>query len=213
MKMISSLSALALVAALAVPAGLTGALAQDKAAGAGQMEPCDLGADLSADALRAIEDQNERLHMLSCMIGTPRDYQAELSQRQPGGEIRAVNVEEIWGQDVVAEGLRQSAKANAAVTGDLQAAVEADEELSGFLKSQGYRSLGIIGYRINLADGSTDIFLAPLAGAETGGQAPQSGDGAESDPVGVENEEMAESMEKAVEEGTEEGSKGEGSSQ
>ncbi|HEV7275111.1 MAG TPA: hypothetical protein VGN80_02380 [Devosiaceae bacterium] len=206
MRMLSKLSTIALLAALAAPLGLPAAVAQDNAATASQPEACDIGPDLSAEALRQIEDLTERRRMLSCMIGPPRDYQGELAQRQPGGEIRAVNVEEVWGQDFVAEGLEASAEANAAVTGDLQAAVEADEELSGFLDSQGYRSLGVIGYRINLVDGSTDIFLAPMAGAEYGGQTPE---GATDEDV--ENEAMAESMEEAVEEGMEE--EGAGSSQ
>ena len=220
MRMLSKLSTLALLAALAAPLGVPATVAQDNAASASQPEECEIGPDLSAEALRQIEDLTERRQMLSCMIGPPRDYQGELAQRQPGGEVRAVDVEEAWGQDFVAEGLKASAEANAAVTGELQAAVGADEELSGFLEREGYPVLAVIGYRIDLMDGSTDIFLAPLAGPEhvsVAGAIDETVEGAVDETPesatdeDVENEAMQDSMEKAVEEEMDE--EGEGSSQ
>jgi hypothetical protein len=122
-------------------------------------ECAELGPALDEQTINAISDMSERLQALSCMVGTPRDYQAELATRSSGSTPQAINVEEAFGNEVVARGLEQSAEANAAVTGPLQTAVAQDPMLTQYLRSQGHEPAEVIGYFIT--PGATYIYLAP----------------------------------------------------
>lgn len=180
----SVLATIALAASLAAAPAM--AQSGTAASNAGLPPECDiLGPALDQATIDRIQDLGERRQALSCMVGTPRDYQAELSSRPEGGAVNSVDLEQSWGADVVAEGLEQSAEANAAATGDLQTALSSDAEISGYMQQSDIDATDIIGYIIG-PNGTTTLILAPsmsdqTATGSTSGDSMQSDDAMASD--------------------------------
>lgn len=156
----SSMLALALVAS--VGAG-SAALAQDNQTAKQNALPpeCEmLGPELSQETIAEIQDLEGRTQALSCMVGTPRDYQAALAERKPGGDVEIVDISKAWGEEAVAQGLAASAKANAQATEDLQIALQSDKELTEFVERSGYLVDNVFAVAV-FDDGSTTLFVVP----------------------------------------------------
>ena len=128
-------------------------------------ECATLAPALDQETIDAMESMSERTLALTCMVGVPRDYRAELSARNPASTPQAVDVEEAFGSDVVAQGLEQSAEANQAVTADLQTAIGEDPNISQYLDEQGYAPVDVIGYVITPS--YTYLYVAPDWSADT----------------------------------------------